>query len=114
MATGLPHRNATLTAITAHGYEGDWASASTDGSATWTGTAAAVVVDDTRRESTGSSSSVLVTRSVVLPAALSVNVGDKLTLSWHGTTITPTVKSVVRREPPAGVDGTLLVEVEVT
>jgi hypothetical protein len=110
----LPHRNAVLTSIKASSLASDWDTASSDGAVIWTGTADAVIVDDTRRVTEGSDSSKIVTRTVILPSELTVTVGNKLSLDWNDTTITPIVKSVVRREPPAPLDGTLLIEVELT
>lgn len=113
-ALRLPHRNAILTSVKASSLASDWNTASSDGSIIWSGTADAVIMDDSRRVTDGSDSSKIVTRSIVLPSALPITVGNKLSLDWNASTITPTVKSVVRREPPAPLEGTILVEVELT
>lgn len=110
----LPHRNAVLTSIKASSLASDWDTASSDGAVIWTGTADAVVQDDSRRLSEGEDSSKIITRTIILPSDLTIAVGNTLSLEWNGSTITPTVKSVTRREPPAPLDGTLLIEVELT
>ena len=110
----LPSHNATLTSIAPDGYTADWTSTATTAAATWTGTADAWVRDDRRNVYTNGAASTVVERTVVLPSNLTVNIGDTLTLVWKGATITPQVKGVVRREPPAGIAGSMVVEIEVT
>lgn len=110
----LPHANARVTSITAHGYADDWSSASAAGSVTWTGTADAVVRDERRNVTGDGTSSTVISRTVVVPASLEVAIGDTLAVTWRGAATTMVVQGVVRREPPPGLDGTTLVEVEVT
>jgi len=110
----LPHRNAVLTSIKASSLASDWDTASSDGAVIWTGRADAVITDDVRRLTEGDDSSKIIKRTIVLPSQLAVAVGNKLSLDWNGSTITPIVQSVIRREPPAPLDGTLLIEVELT
>lgn len=110
----LPHANASVTSVTAHGYTDDWSSASAAGSVTWTGTADAVVRDERRNVYGNGESSTVISRTVVVPADLALTIGDTLTVTWRGAASSMVVKGIVRREPPRGVSGTTLVEVEIT
>ncbi len=110
----LPHANARLTSVTRKGYAEDWDDAATSGSSRWTGVADAYISDDQRNIYEDGRASKIISRSIVVPADLSVEVGDVLTLSFRGSTITPAVKGILRQQPSPGIDGTTLLEVELT
>lgn len=99
----LPFRNATVIAIAGHGYSDDWDDSATAGATTWTGTADAFLSDDRQNEYTDGRATTIVTRSIVVPKDLPVTVGDTLTVRWRDSTVTATVRAVLRSEPPKGV-----------
>ena len=110
----LPHSNALVTAVAAKAYTQDWDAAGTTAAASWTGRCDALVSDERHQQYSGGESSTIVTRTIVVPDTLPVAIGDKLTVSWHDSTITPVVQGLTRKEPPNGVRGTLLLEIEIT
>jgi hypothetical protein len=110
----LPFRNATVTAVNAHGLMDDWDDTATIGSVAWSGVCDAYLTDTRQNEYTDGRSTTVVTRSVVVPKSLPVSVGDTLTIGWRSQTLTAKVQAVLRREPPpgAGLAGTTLLEIE--
>lgn len=110
----LPHANARLTAVTRKGYSEDWDDAGTSGSSRWTGISDAYISDDQRNTYDSGRASKVISRSVIVPSGISVEVGDTLTISYKGATISPAVKGILQQEPPPGIEGTTVLEVELT
>jgi hypothetical protein len=107
----LPQRNALLTSITGKGLSEDWDDAATTGSVKWEGRADAYVQTDDRQVRDGTRDSEVITRTVVLPSKLPVEVGDTLGLTVDETPVSWPVVALTERLAPAGVPGTTLVEV---
>jgi hypothetical protein len=114
MSLRLPHRNAVLTSIGRGAQSDEWDRAGGSAVTFWAGRADALVSDETREVAGSGSSSVTTVRSVVISSELAVEVGDTLTLEWRGAQLVAQANGVLRREPPPGVPGTTLVELEVT
>jgi ribosomal protein S28E/S33 len=108
----LPQANARLTAVTGRGYSEDWDAAGTAGSTRWSGQADAYVQTQAQEVRDGGRDSTVITRSVVLPSEVPVEVGDTLALTYRETAVSWPVVSVIARTGPAGVRSTTLVEVE--
>lgn len=99
----LPHSNATVTAISAKAFSADWDDGGTVSGAYWTGRADAYLTDERHNDYLNGSSTLVVTRSLIVPSELAVNVEDTLTVLWGGQTITATVRGILRQNPPPGI-----------
>lgn len=108
----LPQANARLTAVTGKGFSEDWDSAGTSGTTRWSGKADAYVQAESTDVRDGQRDSVVITRSVVLPSGVPVQVGDTLALTWQKTSVTWPVLAVIERVAPAGVPGSTVVQVD--
>lgn len=108
----LPHANATITSIQQPGVSEDWDRTTTT-TAVWTGTADAYIRKTTSRETGDGSSSQIVSRQILLPRRLPLEIGSKISLlTLEGTAEEMTIRSIDRLIPPVGLAGPVRVTAE--
>lgn len=110
----LPQSNAALTLIAQPGGSEDYDTDASAGPTRWAGTTRAYVLAETERVSSGTDSTVLVTRTLILPATLAsvVSQGDILTVVPDiGTPLTVAARQIRVAKIP-GVPGTIRIELE--